>query len=451
MKIAVTSQDRKTITKHAGKCRNFWVYEIVDKVIRDKRLLELPLAQSFHESNHTATHPLDDINQLITGSLGLGLQHRLQQKGIAALATAETDPDRAVAAWLEGNLIELPPDAHDGHEQGQEHGRSQAHNQSQSAHNIAFGPIPSRRLGHSLGINNIPAKHCSYSCIYCQIGTTSTLEITPRAFFSPHEILHQVAEHLDAVRLRGEKVDYLSFVPDGEPTLDNQLGDSIDALRELGLPIAVISNATLISREDVRTALSRADWVSLKVDSVDADIWRRINRPHPNLQLADILDGIHTFARTYTGKLASETMLLAGINDSESAIQSLGHFLTKIGMPRAYLAIPHRPPAISGLHGPDEQGVTRAYQILKDQGVEVELLTGYEGEDFASSGDFLRDLLAITAVHPLRESAVSTLAQKAGSDMSAVTHLLKSGELQRVHHAGETFYIRRFQTALTAT
>ena len=309
---------------------------------------------------------------------------------------------------------------------------------------IAFGPVPSRRLGHSLGINNIPPKHCSYSCIYCQVGPTAATEITPRVFYSPQEIRRQVEERLQAVRARGEAVDYLTFVPDGEPTLDCQLGQTIDSLRDLGLPIAVISNATLIGQENVRAVLNRADWVSLKVDSVDANIWQQINRPHPDLRLADILDGIRTFARTYSGKLVSETMLLAGLNDSEKAIQTLGHFLSEAGIPRAYLAIPHRPPAVSGVHGPDEAGVTRAYQILMAMGVEVELLTGYEGEDFASSGDIQRDILAITAVHPLRESAVHTLAQKAGSDMSVVANLVQSGELRLVEHAGEWFYIRTF-------
>ncbi len=124
MKIAVTSQNRKTITSHAGKCRKFWVYEIKDYSVRDKRLLELPLSQSFHECDHDAPHPLDGVRLLISGGLGLGLQHRLQQKGIVALATAETDPDKAVAAWIAGSLIELPPDAHDGHEYGQGHGKS---------------------------------------------------------------------------------------------------------------------------------------------------------------------------------------------------------------------------------------------------------------------------------------------------------------------------------------
>jgi len=310
---------------------------------------------------------------------------------------------------------------------------------------IAFGPVPSRRLGHSLGINNIPPKHCSYSCIYCQVGPTDAQEIIPRPFYPPQEIRRQVAQRLEAVRARGEAVDYLTFVPDGEPTLDSNLGEAIDCLRDLKLPIAVISNATLIWREDVQAILCQADWVSLKVDSVVDVTWQQVNRPHQNLKLADILDGIRAFAQRYSGKLVSETMLLAGINDGEAAIEALGGFLSEAGLHRAYLAIPHRPPAVAGVHGPDELVLTRAYQGLLAKGVEVELLTGYEGEDFAFSGDLRRDLLAITAVHPLRESAVRTLAEKAHADMNVVAHLLDTGELRRVVHQGESFYIRRLR------
>ena len=126
MKIAVTSQNRKTITSHAGKCRKFWVYEVVDREVKTRNLLELPIEQSFHESNHAAPHPLDGVNVLICGGLGAGLQNRLKQKGILAVATAETDPDQAVAAWLACNLVELAPDAHDGHEHVQGHGHGQA-------------------------------------------------------------------------------------------------------------------------------------------------------------------------------------------------------------------------------------------------------------------------------------------------------------------------------------
>ena len=118
MKIAVASQNRKTVTGHAGKCRKFWIYDIDGSLVLDKALLELPLEQSFHESSQSAPHPLDDVNVLISGGMGQGLQFRLKQKGIQALATPETDPDRAVAAWLAGDLEELPAETHEhGHHQ----------------------------------------------------------------------------------------------------------------------------------------------------------------------------------------------------------------------------------------------------------------------------------------------------------------------------------------------
>lgn len=131
MRIAVTSQNRKTITGHAGKCRKFWIYDVEADAVSHKRLLELTLEQSFHESAANQPHPLDDVNVLICGGLGQGLQYRLKQKGIQALATAETDPDRAVAAWLEGALETLPAEAHhhDHEDHGQHHGQGHRHGQ----------------------------------------------------------------------------------------------------------------------------------------------------------------------------------------------------------------------------------------------------------------------------------------------------------------------------------
>ena len=241
----------------------------------------------------------------------------------------------------------------------------------------------------------------------------------------------------------GEAVDYLTFVPDGEPTLDSRLGESIDALRELGLPIAVISNASLLWHADVRSALRRADWVSVKVDSVVPGVWERINRPHGVLRLADILGGIQRFASEFAGRLVSETMLVAGLNDGDEDIAALGRFIAATRIAHAYLAIPHRPPAVAGVRGPDEAVVLRAFRTLAEQGLEVELLTAYEGDVFAFGGDLRAEILAISAVHPLRTSAIQALLDKGGGSMALVDALLASGELRRLEHEGEVFYLRR--------
>lgn len=210
---------------------------------------------------------------------------------------------------------------------------------------IAFGPVPSRRLGRSLGINNIPPKACTYSCGYCQLGRTIKMQVERRAFYQPEEILKDVAEKIERAKEVGESIDYLTLVPDGEPTLDVHLGHEIELLKPLGIKIAVITNGSLIWHEDVREALMKADWVSLKVDATREDIWRRVNRPHRTLQLALILDGMLEFAMAYSGELATETMLVEGISDSDDHLRAVADFLARLRPATAYLSIPTRPPA----------------------------------------------------------------------------------------------------------
>lgn len=124
MKIAVTSQNRREITEHAGRCRNFWVYDTEDGIILDSTLVELPKESSFHDSSPHAPHPLDGVEVLICGGMGDGLRMRLARRGIEATVTTERDPERAVKAWLVGSLPPGEPHAHshgtdhDAHEGG---------------------------------------------------------------------------------------------------------------------------------------------------------------------------------------------------------------------------------------------------------------------------------------------------------------------------------------------
>ncbi len=311
---------------------------------------------------------------------------------------------------------------------------------------IAFGPVPSRRLGRSLGINNIPPKSCSYSCLYCQVGTTHGQLIEPQDFYSPEEIFKEVSAQLQKARSAGEPVDYLTFVPDGEPTLDINLGKAIELLRPLDIPIAVISNASLLWRKEVRSLIAKADWVSVKVDSVSEGVWRHLNRPHESLQLNDILDGIRLFARQFQGELVSETMLIQGLNDHQDCVVAVADFIHEVGVSKAYLSIPTRPTAEAGISAPSELAVNRAYQMLADRLPQVEYLIGYEGDAFAFTGDVRRDLLSITAVHPMRESAVSELLMRAKEDWSLVEELLAENRLKQVEYLGKRYYVRRFTT-----
>jgi wyosine [tRNA(Phe)-imidazoG37] synthetase (radical SAM superfamily) len=301
-------------------------------------------------------------------------------------------------------------------------------------------------LGRSLGINNIPPKSCSYACVYCQVGRTVELTVERRAFYSPEEVVRQVETRVREVRARGEAIDYLAFVPDGEPTLDVHLGREITALRSLGIPVAVLSNASLVDREDVQSDLLRADWVSLKVDAVREDTWRRINRPHGRLRLDDQLRGGLRLSRRFQGTLTTETLLVAGLNDDQANVDDLGRYLEALGPDVAYLSVPTRPPAEAGVRPPGDDIVFRAWQALTARlpGTRVELLVGYEGNAFASTGDARADLLAITAVHPMRGDAVADLLARAGERWPVVEELVADGLLAKREHGGRTFFVRRF-------
>lgn len=310
---------------------------------------------------------------------------------------------------------------------------------------IAFGPIPSRRLGRSLGINNIPPKTCTYSCVYCQVGRTTAMALERRAFFAPEEIFKEVKAKVEAARRHGESVDYLTFVPDGEPTLDVNLARELELLRPLGVKVAVITNSSLLGRDDVRADLARADWVSVKVDAADEETWRRVNRPHGGLRLGAVLDGISAFAKTFDGTLVTETMLARDVNDGAEQLQKVAAFLAGLEPYAAYLSIPTRPPAEEGVEAPDEEVVNAAFQVLARAVPRVECLIGYEGDAFAFTGNVEDDILSITAVHPMREAAVADLLARAGASRAVVEKLIADGMLAEVEFGGKKFYVRTFE------
>jgi wyosine [tRNA(Phe)-imidazoG37] synthetase (radical SAM superfamily) len=307
---------------------------------------------------------------------------------------------------------------------------------------IVFGPVPSRRLGRSLGINNIPPKVCTCSCLYCQLGRTIRMRIDRRLMQPPDAVVAAVEEKVAAAHRGGERVDYLTFVPDGEPTLDENLGRTMRSLRPLGIPIAVISNGSLLDREDVRADLAEADWVSLKIDAVREETWRRVDRPHGRLRLGSILDGMREFAAEFSGQLVTETMLLADLNDAEAELRATAAFVGALRPATAYLAAPMRPPAEPWVRPATEAAMARAYEVFRAWHGRVELLVGHEGDAFASTGDPREDLLGITAVHPMREAAVRKLVERAGAEWTLVTDLVRQGRLVEATYGTQRFFLR---------
>ena len=179
---------------------------------------------------------------------------------------------------------------------------------------FVFGPVPSKRLGQSLGIDPIPLKTCNWNCVYCQLGRTRPVVLKRSNWVDPETILAQVR---DALRDHGPgEIDWVTFVGSGEPALHLGLGDMIREIKRLThIPVAVITNGSLLYLPEVREALLAADAVMPTLDAGNAELYRRINRPHPEITYERLLDGLLEFRECYTGKLWPEVMLVQGLND----------------------------------------------------------------------------------------------------------------------------------------
>ncbi len=275
------------------------------------------------------------------------------------------------------------------------------------------------------------------------------MSICRNKFYSTDQILNEVEKKLDQAEKTGHAVDYLTFVADGEPTLDAGLEILLQKLKTFHLKLAVITNSSLIWQEDVRNALMNADWVSVKIDSVDDKIWRKINRPHGRLSLDTIMAGITSFSAMFKGMLHTETMLIRDLNDHPDHLSKLAGWIQSLHIDTAFISVPIRPPAEKWAQPPEEQSLLQAYEIMMDENYKVECITGYEGNSFAFTGDIQKDLLDITAVHPMRKDAVLEFLGQAESDWSAVQNLLDSGDLIEKTFKGRQFYLRKMKPVKT--
>lgn len=264
-------------------------------------------------------------------------------------------------------------------------------------------------------------------------------------YFDPEELGKEVLDGIQSLREENEHIDYLTIVPDGEPTLDINLGKLIDILKTSGIKIAVITNSTLLDDPSVRHDLSKADLVSIKVDSVIEKTWKKIDRPYGRIKLGSILDGIRKFTEGYDGKVFTETMLVKDLNDDIENSRKTADFLASIDPDRSYLSIPTRPPAENWVAPPPLENINTAFQIFKEAGLTVEYLIGYEGNEFAFTGNIEQDILSITSVHPMRADAIEEFLLKAGGEMRIIDDMVLKGSLVALDYQNKRFYLRNLK------
>jgi wyosine [tRNA(Phe)-imidazoG37] synthetase (radical SAM superfamily) len=268
------------------------------------------------------------------------------------------------------------------------------------------------------------------------------MSIGRKKFYRPSDIAAEVSSTVRLLKETGERIDFLTFVPDGEPTLDINLGTAIEMLKPLGVPIAVITNSSLLWDADVRADLMKADWVSVKIDTVDESIWHRIDRPNGKLDLPTILGGLQSFADSFSGTLVTETMLVMGVNDTNESIRMTAEFVTTIHPAASYILAPTRPPAESFVRPPSEEVLNSAYQIFHSYVHTVEMLVYNEGTDFTYSSNAERELLSILAVHPMRVDAVEIFLSKAEAEWDVAQNLLNNHVLKEVKYSGNSYLVK---------
>jgi wyosine [tRNA(Phe)-imidazoG37] synthetase (radical SAM superfamily) len=302
-----------------------------------------------------------------------------------------------------------------------------------------FGPVPSRRLGQSLGIDTIPLKTCNWNCVYCQLGRTQPVTHARKDYFSPADILVEVGQAL-AAHQPGD-IDWVTFVGSGEPTLHASIGWLIEQVKTLTeIPVAVITNGSLLYEPQMRHDLASASAVLPTLDAGTPELCRRINRPHPEATFERLVSGLMDFRHQYSGRLWVEVMLVRGLNDSEQALRDIASILRRVEPDEIHISLPTRPPAETWVQPADDEGVLRALAIL---GEVSHVLHPAAGSFDVSGYENLADaVLGIITRHPMRQEELErTLEQAApGQADDILAELEQSGRAQVVARYGVRFW-----------
>jgi wyosine [tRNA(Phe)-imidazoG37] synthetase (radical SAM superfamily) len=305
---------------------------------------------------------------------------------------------------------------------------------------VVYGPVFSRRLGNVLGINNAKQKVCSYNCIYCASGETTCCSVCTNNCLSPYELYTSVKKKLEELNEAGKEIDYIVFSGSGESSLDSGLAKEILLLREFGYKIAVLTNSSMLWNDNIQESLMFADYVSIKVDTVNEDTWLKINRPHKRLDYNLILDGIKTFTSKFNGNVTTETMLVKGMNDSVKEIEDTAEFLNSLKHDASYFSVPYYPVAEECAVCPTDETLKVLSASIKEKVKKSVLLCCPESEEFFATGDFENELVGLLSVHPVRTEAVKQFINGNGEG-KILSRLIENGIIKEVSRGGKEYLI----------
>jgi len=300
-----------------------------------------------------------------------------------------------------------------------------------------YGPVPSRRLGQSLGVSPIPPKTCNYSCVYCQIGRTTHFTNVRQDFFPKEEILNEIKTFIKS----SVSFDYITFVGEGEPTLCKSLGWLIRETKKLtDKPIAVITNGALLYDPETRNDLLAADVILPTLDATTQELFKKINRPVKQLLIDKIIQGMMDFRSEFKGQIWMEVMLVKGLNDDSESISKIRNVLEKLNCDRVYVNVPIRPPAENWVKISDKNRVIEICKELNAHNIaHYESIVGFYLGD---SEDIENQILNITTRHPLREIQIFEMIDLPDSEVKLLLQkMAENGKLKQVDYNNQIFWI----------
>ncbi len=301
-----------------------------------------------------------------------------------------------------------------------------------------FGPVPSRRLGISLGLDVIPYKTCSLDCLYCECGRTTDLTCERRRFFPPQELLDELGALLPSI----PRLDYMTFSGSGEPTLNSDLGAMIAAVKRFAAaPLAVLTNGTLLGRADVRRDLLGADVVLPSLDAASAAGFARINQPAAGVDVAAVIEGMAAFRAEFAGKIWMEVFILKGVNDGGEDLAALEAALRRIRPDKVQLNTLDRPPAYAGVESADFALLERIRAGWQGLAVEIIKRARHREEIPAFSANLENSLLNTIRRRPLTLDDLAALTAKGEEELRRYLEVLeRERKLKPVIEGGKIFY-----------
>jgi len=300
-----------------------------------------------------------------------------------------------------------------------------------------YGPVPSRRLGISLGIDPIPLKVCSFNCIYCEVARTTLLTTERKEYISSEKILLELKNFL---KESNQHIDYITFSGSGEPTLNSKIGYMIKKIKKFAnIPVAVLTNASLLYREDVRDELLNADLVKCTLDAAEEKYFKRINQPEQSLTIQRIINGIIKFSETYKGKLLIEVMLVRDVNDTEENYRALHKVLKKIKADKVQINTVVRPSAVGFARPLTDQELKFARKIIESNAEIIKPLDRKTNKAYrADLEEAIIDSIAI------RPQTIDDLAKGLGAHRDEILKYIEllTGEekIIEIDLRGEKFY-----------